>query len=204
MKEEQVERKDRLVEAAVRRFSHFGVTKTTLAEVADDLALTKQALTHYFPDKQSLVAASIQKVADEYCEELSKEMVAAPNVGAALQLLTRVKLQFFRKHFLLLSQGSQPDWVRSEWQQNWFRSLRERELSILENLFSKGVKTRELKPVNTSEIGGLLLDTLYAFARCVKEQGALPDEELFDRVLLKQRQVINIFYQAIRFGSTSN
>ena len=66
MKSETQVKQEQIVEAALRRFSHFGITKTTVTEVADDLAVTKQVLSYYFPDKQSLVEAAIDKLSSNY------------------------------------------------------------------------------------------------------------------------------------------
>ncbi|MGY4155490.1 TetR/AcrR family transcriptional regulator [Bradyrhizobium sp. USDA 4461] len=48
-------KKDQLVRAAARYFSRFGYHRTNLAEVAQALHLSKSAIYHYFPDKQSLL-----------------------------------------------------------------------------------------------------------------------------------------------------
>jgi TetR/AcrR family transcriptional regulator len=44
-----------LVKAAARYFTQCGYHRTTLADVAKALGLTKSAIYHYFPDKQSLL-----------------------------------------------------------------------------------------------------------------------------------------------------
>ncbi|HEU4470022.1 MAG TPA: TetR family transcriptional regulator, partial [Flavisolibacter sp.] len=59
-------KQEHIVEAAIRRFSHFGIAKTTMTEIADDLSLSKQSLFYYFPDKQSLVLAVREKLTENY------------------------------------------------------------------------------------------------------------------------------------------
>ncbi len=44
MKPEVNDKLDAIIEAAIRRFSHFGIQKTNMTEIADDVALSKQAL----------------------------------------------------------------------------------------------------------------------------------------------------------------
>ena len=66
MKVESHVKQEQIVEAAIRRFSHFGIAKTTLTEIADDLTITKQVLSYYFPDKQRLVEAVSVKLAMDY------------------------------------------------------------------------------------------------------------------------------------------
>ena len=74
MKVEANVKQELIVDAAIRRFSHFGIAKTTLTEVAEDMAVSKQALSYYFADKQSLVNAVIEKITIEYGDRLRTEM----------------------------------------------------------------------------------------------------------------------------------
>ena len=43
------EKRSRILEVAKRRFSHYGLAKTTMAEIAKDLAFSKALLYYYFP-----------------------------------------------------------------------------------------------------------------------------------------------------------
>ncbi|HBI89157.1 MAG TPA: TetR/AcrR family transcriptional regulator, partial [Sphingobacterium sp.] len=47
----------KILEAATRRFAHFGMAKTTMSEIAKDLNFSKALLYYYFPDKNSLYSA---------------------------------------------------------------------------------------------------------------------------------------------------
>jgi AcrR family transcriptional regulator len=58
----QDKKKTLIIEAAQKRFSHFGVGKTTMNEIADDLSISKASLYYYFPDKLNLYAAVLQKI----------------------------------------------------------------------------------------------------------------------------------------------
>ena len=95
MKVESNVKQEQIVEAAIRRFSHFGIVKTTLTEVADDLSISKQVLSYYFPDKQSLVNAAIEKLTIDYSNHLKAEMERFMTVEEALLKLTEVKGIFF-------------------------------------------------------------------------------------------------------------
>src|SRR4029453_15391102 len=105
MKVESSVKQDQIVEVAIRRFSHFGIAKTTLMEIADDMSVSKQALSYYFPDKQSLVSAVIQKLVMDYSEALKTEIEQSFTVEEALLKLTEVKGIFFEKYFMLAIQA---------------------------------------------------------------------------------------------------
>ena len=54
-----------ILEAAIRRFSHFGLAKTTMAEIAQDLSFSKALLYYYYPDKHSLYTAALSHVIEQ-------------------------------------------------------------------------------------------------------------------------------------------
>jgi TetR/AcrR family transcriptional repressor of mexJK operon len=198
MKGEIIVKQEQIVEAALRRFSHFGISKTTLTEVAGDMAVTKQVLSYYFPDKQSLVEAVIDKLTVDYLQQLKEEMERTSSVKAALLKLTRVKGLFFEKYFMLVTQANHLEMMKNQAFRDWRQKLTAQEAALLCGVFEAGVIRGELKPLDASKTGELLLETLYAFSRCVKEKGGLPDAEAFRDVLAKQQEVINLFYQGLK------
>lgn len=58
------DKKDRLVDAAMRRFHHHGFASTSLATVAGDAGVPAGNVYYYFQSKDSLAAAVI----DRWCE----------------------------------------------------------------------------------------------------------------------------------------
>ena len=198
MKVEANVKQELIVDAAIRRFSHFGIAKTTLTEVAEDMAVSKQALSYYFADKQSLANAVIEKITIEYGDRLRTEMGKAATVEAALLKLTEVKGFFFEKYFMLVMQAEYLDIVKGQAYSSWKKSLADKELGLITELFEGGMRTGELKVLDAKKTGELFLETLYAFSRCVKEKGAFPDADAFKEVLEKQKEVIQLFYQGLK------
>ena len=187
-----------IVETAIRRFSHFGIAKTTLTEVAEDLAISKQVLAYYFPDKQSLVDAVVEKLTTEYFNVLEEAVCLASTVEAALLQLTNVKGIFFKKYFMVTNQAEHVEIIRHPSSSTWRKTLAEKELVLLTGLFDKGVRQGELKPLDPHKTGSLLLETLYAFSRSVQERGGLPDPAAFTNLLDRQQEVIKLFYQGLK------
>jgi TetR/AcrR family transcriptional regulator len=198
MKVESNVKQDQIVEAALRRFSHFGIAKTTLTEVADDLSVTKQVLSYYFHDKQSLVNAVIDKLKADYIKQLKAEMEASQTVEEGLLKLTEVKGDFFEKYFMLVIGIDHLELARNEDAVAWRKRFAIKELALVKSLFENGMKTGELRPLDAQKTGDLLLETLYAFSRCVKDKGALPDADAFREVMTKQQEVIKLFYQGLK------
>ena len=60
-----------ILEKAILRFSHFGIQKTTMNEIADDLSMSKPSMYYYFPDKSALILAVVERIIAEYQERLA-------------------------------------------------------------------------------------------------------------------------------------
>lgn len=198
MKPDNTIKQDQIVEMALKRFSHFGIDKTTLTEVAVDMGVSKQALSYYFQDKQVLVNAVIDRLAREYSDYLEAEIQQSDTVEVALLKLTEVKSVFFEKYFMLLSHARFRKIEKDQAYEHWKKFVGERESEMLTNLFETGVQSGELKPLNAHKTAELLLETLYAFSRCVQDHGTPPEPGAFRHVLVKQREVIKLFYQGLK------
>ena len=58
----QDQKREAIIESAIKRFAHYGVSKTTMSEIAADLSFSKASLYYYFPDKLSLFAAVLNTI----------------------------------------------------------------------------------------------------------------------------------------------
>ena len=65
-----------IIEASQRRFGLYGIEKTSMREIADDLKLSKASLYYYFPDKESLYKAVVEKEQDEFIAKISERILS--------------------------------------------------------------------------------------------------------------------------------
>jgi TetR/AcrR family transcriptional regulator len=199
MKSEVTVKQEHILEAAIKRFSHFGIQKTTLSEVADDLSMTKQALLYYFPDKQALITAVEDKIRTEYMETLQKQFTGSGSIETILLKLIDTKHRFFEKYFMLVSQlGITENQSSNNSLLEVKQRLVEQEQQLLAELFLKGMEKGELKTINASKTAGLIMDTLAAFAQCVIDKKGLPEPKDFQETLKKQKEVIHLFYNGLK------
>jgi len=204
MKTGSQHRQDQIIKAAVKRFSHFGIAKTSLTEVAEDLALSKQALSYYFPDKQSLVNVVVEKISDDYISQLSMEINESESVETALLKITQVKARFFERYFMFANHDEYVDILKLESFTTWRKRLSERESALLTRLFERGISQDELKPLHARNTAELLLETLFAFSKCMKDRGGIPEPAAFRELLNKQQEVIKLFYQGLKANTPLN
>jgi TetR/AcrR family transcriptional regulator len=198
MRSESNIKQENIVEAAMKRFAHFGIAKTTLTEIAEDLSISKPTLAYYFPDKQGLIQAVKNKITQEYLQAMQQEFQKAATVEAALLKLTEIKGQFLEKYFMLSVEAESLTANIDPAFSNWKDYLKNKDLELLTPLFETGVATGELRPLDPLKTGSLLLDTLYAFSRCIQSSGGVPDLKAFREIISRQQEVIRLFYQGLK------
>ncbi|MBU6471386.1 MAG: TetR/AcrR family transcriptional regulator, partial [Alphaproteobacteria bacterium] len=75
----------KIVEAAKKRFSHFGYSKTTMAEVASDCAMSPGNLYRFFPGKLDIAEAIATEDFEGHLDSLRK-LALAPGKSAPQRL----------------------------------------------------------------------------------------------------------------------
>ncbi len=61
-----------ILEAALKRFKRFGLSKTTMEEIARDLDISKGSLYYYFTDKESIYVAVVENIIAECFQDMSQ------------------------------------------------------------------------------------------------------------------------------------
>ena len=91
-------KREQIIEGAIKRFSHFGIGKTTMNDIAEDLSVSKPSLYYYFPDKKSLIVGVIEKVFTDYFDLLKKKYNPDDTVENILFQTIEIRNSFFMKY----------------------------------------------------------------------------------------------------------
>jgi len=75
----------RVLEAAARVLNQRGVSQTSLAELADELGISRAALYYYFDDQQHLVFLSYIRSCERMAENIAEAMRASDNATTRIE-----------------------------------------------------------------------------------------------------------------------
>ncbi len=92
---EKDEKSKHIIETAQRRFGLYGVEKTSMREIADDLKFSKGSLYYYFPDKESLYKAVVEKEQDEFIFKISESITSIEEPELLLKEYAGSRLLYF-------------------------------------------------------------------------------------------------------------
>lgn len=184
-----------IVDAAVRRFGHFGVGKTTMNDIARDVSMSKAALYYYFPDKNALLAASLEQVINQSFDRVSSRMSRMDQSLATMEYLLESRMEFITRHYKLFEYffGFGPTPPREL--TALVTEARDSQIQLIRLALQSGVDRGELKAMDTDEMAQIILFAIEGMRVSILKdaEGLLyPGSEDFDAVLSLQKKMIQV------------
>lgn len=192
---------DAIISVAQKRFAIYGAAKTSMREIADDLHLSKASLYYYFPDKENLYRAVIEKEQCEFLKTLEKDVSDNPEPAECLRSYAVNRLSYFRK---LVNLGRIIPSGVSEFGPaitESFRNFREEEKRIIMKVLEKGSKTGEFRIEDTYKTASLYLEILRGLRGVFLRNNVFDpiNEEEFDELTDRISQAADIFIKGLKY-----
>lgn len=191
--------RERIIEAALKRFTHYSASKTTMNEIADDLHCSKASLYYYFPDKNALHITVLEKAGEAYFRELEKEAARSATAYDALMGMIGIR-HAFAKRFCRLELFKV---LRDKQLLNTgeaFRLARERETSLVADIIRSGVEKGELVAEDPAKVAVLYIQAMIGLRLSLSGNELNDDmsEEEFETVRQWQVQLAGIFIKGLK------
>lgn len=137
-----------IMEAAQKRFGHYGLSKTTMTEIAEDIGMSKASLYYYFPDKEAIFKAVIKREQDQFVAQVEKMM--AKEKPAAQHLLDYAKKRHLYFKDLLNLAKLRSDSLKQV--KPIFHELHDafeaKEIAFIKAILKRGTDTQEFKKLD--------------------------------------------------------
>ena len=201
--ESAIEKNDKfnsIIEAAQKRFGLYGVEKTSMREIADDISMSKAALYYYFPDKESLYKSVIKKELDEFLKKIGERLERPDDPGLLLIEYAITRISSFRKlvnisRLRLESYSNLKPVLRDT-----INNFRDKEKEIIKSLLEKGISKGIFEPIDTEKNAFLFLDLLKCLrvASINSKNSLFIEEEEYSELCDKTNAFTDLFIRGIR------
>jgi AcrR family transcriptional regulator len=190
-----------IIEASQKRFGLFGIEKTSMREIADDLKLSKASLYYYFPDKESLYKAVVEKEQNEFIAKISERIFNFHEPEQLLLEYVNARVSYFRTLLNLsrlrleTNSGLKPGFIEA------INTFREKEKDIIKKIFDKGIRSSIFYIDDTDQMASLFLDLLKGLRiTLINEKKTLfLEEEEYELLHEKTISFTNIFIKALKY-----
>jgi TetR/AcrR family transcriptional regulator len=198
----QDQKREAIIEAAIKRFAHFGVGKTTMTEIGNDLSLSKASLYYYFPDKLSLYAAVLKHITQNSEKKDEELLQKEPDPQKAILLFLELRTDFIIKYHNILeylrtyTPTTMPPALDSI-----FVHFRHRELRRITDIIEKGKQSGRFSTPSPQKTAELFFDFLDGFRYTIfyRNGTIFPDKKEFQAILRKEKEFAAIFFRGLSF-----
>lgn len=190
-----------ILEAATKRFAHFGMAKTTMNEIARDISVSKALLYYYYPNKQALYESVMEYVIDIMSNKVQEVIEKKESALEAMHIALEERIGIINEYYNLfqypytLRKGATADMQRLHSQ------IEERELELLSGILRRGVEKGEFEVDDIKNTARLLL---YALAgvrlSLLKDLSSpiFPSKSDFKKILTQQKILADIFIGGLK------
>lgn len=174
--------KEKIADAFLRHFSHFGFRKTSMDQVSHELKISKKTIYQYFDTKEKVFYYVVHRIALEYCRKMEAEMNKRAKVGEKLSYLLRTIFSESKKW--LQTNDAFEFRYKEEIGQLAFRDAYE---DLLKRLIQAGMESGEFPrrdvEMTLGFIQGIISEAMKALAKDSKQSVNEQAEQAVFRVL---------------------
>ena len=186
----------------MRRFAHFGIQKTTMNEIADDIKVTQPSLYYYFPDKTRLIVAVIEKILDEYFNAAKRQLEDVSSLKDGFSKIITFRKLFTQRYFMLQLDHIQNDSLLDEACGEIMQAARKTEIEVVAGLIKDAIGRGELEHSDPERISSLYLDTITGLSMSIisrEHKKILLERELLDTVADRQTELTEVFLKGLKY-----
>jgi TetR/AcrR family transcriptional regulator len=189
-----------IINAALKRFAHYGLAKTTMTEIAKDIAFSKALLYYYFPDKLSLYVSVVEYMMHTLSRELIKSIEKTSTATEGILILLQKRQAFLQKYYKLIefTHMMGPELPEALFEK--FTRARAFELKIITELLNKGQASGEFSITDiplTTEIFVEAVSGIH-FNILTRAKNLFPGKEQFKLIFLKEKRFAEIFLSGLK------
>lgn len=157
---ENHEKINEILKVAQRRFGVYGLEKTTMKEIANDLGISKASLYYYYPDKEHLFKAVVLEEQELYLKLVEQTIGENEDPVVLLMKFVKINLDFFKSFFNLSRLRLEEFRTMKPKLSDMLSAFRSKETDLTQKMLMKGKEQGIFYLDNTYDVAALFLESM--------------------------------------------
>ncbi|WP_299250669.1 TetR/AcrR family transcriptional regulator [uncultured Cytophaga sp.] len=189
-----------IIDAAQKRFAYYGLSKTTMTEIASDIGLSKASLYYYFADKDTLFRAVVKREQDFFLNEMRQLIQEEKTAEDKFFNYTKHRHTYLRKVFVNLTQLKMTMDHVKPLLGNLMEVFMKAETELIESIFQEGIKKKEFNNMNTKTMADAYISSAQGLRTLtIKNRNSYVLEKSdFEEIETRINIIAEIFIKAIK------
>lgn len=197
--ENQDKKRNLIINAALLRFAHYGLAKTTMTDIAKDISFSKALLYYYFPDKLSLYVSVIEHLMHTISKDILKSIEKTNTCTEGVLMVLQKRQGYIQKYYNLMEFNKLIGPELPEDLYEKFSRARAFELKIIASLLRRGVEKGEFQIDNINLATEVLVEALGGihFNILNRHKNICPSQDQFKQIFIKEKFLAKIFLSGL-------
>jgi TetR/AcrR family transcriptional regulator len=170
MEKEEEGKLEAILNAAQRMFGQYGLTKTTMTEIATEVGMGKASLYYYFPTKESLYEAVLVKEQGHFIQEIQKSIKPAASAVSILRLYTKKRMMLFQ-NCVNLSKVSFENLISAvPCVKRLVVDFGNKEVEVIQTVVELGIENGEFEKIDAKEHAQFLVEIMTGLRIAAKKK----------------------------------
>lgn len=161
------EKLEMILAAAQKRFRVYGLSKTTMQEIAGDIGMSKAALYYYYKDKESIFRAVVKQEQAHFMEAMQGLIRAGGKASDMLRSYVDMRITFLKEMLHIGKFGSGSYLEVKPLFGTLFTEFRKQELALVTEMLEYGRRKHEFRIRNVAQQAEFFLNTLRGIRQAV-------------------------------------
>lgn len=158
---------EQILAAAQKRFSHYGLAKTAMIDIASDIGMSKASLYYYFKDKESIFTAVIEKEQILFVQEMKKIIQSSKKAECVLNEYVNLRIAVLEK-MLALGKFSYGSFLEIKPQIGCvLQEFKMEEINMISEILTSGIQRNEFSIDNVTTHAEFFIETLRSIRKTI-------------------------------------
>lgn len=158
---------EQILAAAQKRFGHYGLSKTAMIDIANDIGMSKASLYYYYKDKESIFTAVMEKEQDLFLQEMKKIIHGSAKAEKKLTQYVNLRSGLLKK-MLTLGKFSYGSFLEFKPQITCLmQDFNKEEKRMIASIIGDGVIKKEFTVDSVQKHADFFIDTLLSIRKAI-------------------------------------
>lgn len=195
---EEASKLEAILNAAQKKFAQFGLAKTTMNDIANEMGMGKASIYYYFPNKEALYEAVIMKEQEHFLQEISKSIKPSANATNILRTYSKKRAALFESCFNLSKISADAMHNAAPCIKRLFEEFNKKESELVASILELGSQNGEFKPLDIAEKADLLVTLMLGLRMVAKKKREVLEKEDYATLNKQMTQTIEMFITSIQ------
>ena len=193
-------KKEQILKVASIVFAKHGFNKTTLDDIGEQVGMKKNSLYHYFENKEDIFLEIIGMDAEEYFNNLEKELAGEINSSEKLKRFVLVTTGFWKEkaNFYNLVTSVKIEMVNRI--SDFYDVSITKQKKLINNILAEGVRSDEFVDHDTMQLAEDLIDMFVSIERWEfnRQKKSYFNEDYFNENKRKKMNLLNLIVKGLK------